>query len=108
MYDSFRRSFVHRVDNVSVALLTLVNQLAESYGVEPWTFVAALHDDPQGTRLQFEMPPSDPAAQPRFDAMLLALGISEEDPGPQLVGTDEAIGRRLSDALRKAPRLHRR
>jgi hypothetical protein len=66
------------LDNVSVAILTKVNELAERRGLKPYDFVASVRDVEGGTILAFEVPASGNALrEERFDKMLQDLGVTE-------------------------------
>jgi hypothetical protein len=93
------------VDNVEIAILTKVNELAERYGIKPYRFCAVVHmnDNPTNITLQFEVPfPGDSAKAKDFDKMLDLIGFGKDTHS--LVGSDEKIIDALDDALRRAPR----
>jgi hypothetical protein len=102
---------IFRVDNINVAILTKLNELAERYGVRPYDFVASVYDssDPRVPQDQagliFDAYPSrDRAKEERLDRMLDDLGA----PDGNLIGTDEQIIDALDCALSKAPRKRSR
>lgn len=106
-------------DNVTIAIMMKVNELASRYGVEPYDFVAVLKheripnpalggalDITGRTVLAYEVPPSDPSKFERFELMLETLGACD-DTG-LLVARDEEIIKALNHALDLAPRARGR
>jgi hypothetical protein len=102
-------------NNVAIAIMMKVNELASRYGVEPYDFVAVLKYEkaPEPALggvlastgrsvLAYEVPPSDPSQLERFELMLETLGASN-DTG-LLVAEDEQIIKALNHALQVAPR----
>lgn len=102
------------LDNVDVAVLTKVNELAERYGLKPYDFVASFQfeEDANGTRhvLSYDSPAHGNALrEERFDMMLNALGITPSDErGAVLAGNVAKIIHALDDALEHAPRSRKR
>jgi hypothetical protein len=91
------------IDNLDVAILTKVNDLAERHGFVPTDFVATIQDDDAGrTVLAYETAPdADRDKERRFDAMLDSIGVSKDGT---LVGASEEIYAALTAALAKAPK----
>ena len=91
------------MDNVSIAILTKVNELLERHGINPCEVVAAIHDAAHGTtRLSFEVhPPSGPQGD-KFERLLTSLGLT---PGTgELIGEDADIYSKLKAAIDRAPK----
>lgn len=96
------------LDNVSVAVLTKVNELADRYGLKPYDFVAVLKHGTKGWSLDYECPASGNALrEERFDTMLNAIGITPSEKGAVLTGKLESIIDALDNALERAPRSRR-
>lgn len=106
-------------DNVTIGILTKVNELALRYGLEPTDFVAEYKDeyasnpalggelDMTGRSvLHYTILPDQPSKLERFERMLETLGISN-DSG-KLVATDGEIMQVLNKALELAPRARPR
>jgi len=99
------------LDNVDIAILTKVNELAERHGLKPYDFVATFNfeEDAKGTRhvLEFEHPASGNALrEERFDKMVRDLGIVTEDRSA-LIGKPSQIIDALDHALSLSPRPRR-
>lgn len=106
-------------NNVNIAIMMKVNELASRYGVEPYDFVAVLKyektpnpalggelDMTGRSVLAYEVPPSNASKFERFELMLETLGASNETG--LLVGEDEQIIKALNHALEIAPRARSR
>lgn len=106
-------------DNVAIAIMIKVNELASRYGMEPYDFVAVLKherfpnpalggalDTTGRTILAYEVPPSDPSKLERFELMMETIGASN-DTG-LLIAEDEKIIKALNHALEVAPRARGR
>lgn len=96
------------LDNLDVAVLSKVNELAGRYGIKPYEFVATYRslnvDDGRGHySLRFETAPPDAKA---FDKMLHNLGVNPETG--ELVGTTDEIYNALESAIAKSPRVRPR
>jgi len=66
------------LDNISIAILTKVNELAERHGLNPYDFVASVRDVEGAAILAFEIPASgNRVREDRFDKMLQDLGVNE-------------------------------
>lgn len=89
------------MNNISIAILTQVNQLLERYGLGACDAVVALYDNMDGTtRLSFEvLPEGDGHA--RGERVMKALGLSPTSTS--VVGSDQAIYATLKEATRLAP-----
>jgi hypothetical protein len=97
-------------DNVEIAILTKVNELAERHGLKASDFVAVLHveSDVPNTdliRLSFDVPVSgNEAKEKRFAKM---IGLLDTPQGAlSLWGTDEEIIDSLDKAIRRSPKRH--
>lgn len=92
------------LDNMEVAILSKVNELAGRYGYKPYEFVATyqsldVDDGKHEYRLRYESGPLDGK---QFDKMLDSLGLHGENTA--LIGSDEMIYDALEAAIAKAPR----
>jgi hypothetical protein len=100
------------LDNVDIAILTKLNDLAERHGLKPYDFVATVRyqGDPGHEHgkhvLEFEHPASGNALrEERFFRMLSALGIRATDErGAALEGRPSQIIDALDNALSVAPK----
>lgn len=103
------------LNNVTIGILTKVNELASRYGLEPCDFVAEVKDeqapnpalggglDATGrTALTYSILPSETSKLERFELMLETIGISN-DTG-ELIASDQEIFQALNKALELAPR----
>ena len=96
------------LDNIDIAILTRVNELAERHGLRPTDFVATVRDEagPNGalkTVLDYELPAAGNALREgRFEAMIRGLGVTPDAAG--LAGTPDQILDALDQAIDKAPR----
>lgn len=89
------------LDNIDVAILTRLNDLAERRGLKPYDFVATVqwNESTQEHALCFEMPASGNALrEERFDKMLHDLGIVITDRA-ELKGSPKTIMDALDHAL---------
>ncbi len=95
------------LDNLDIAVLTKLNELAERHGLKPYDFVATFRcADSERSRyaLHFEMSASGTALrEKRFDQMLGAIGIESADAA-ELTGSPVTIIDALDRALQTAPR----
>ena len=81
------------LDNLSVAALQLVNDIAEKHGLRPYQFVArTIHKDDGAWIVRFESPP-DPGATRGFQKMMRALGMADNQM--DLEGSEREIWDRL-------------
>lgn len=95
------------MDNVSIAILTKVNELLERHGLNPCEVVAALHSTDSGnTRLSFEVPPQDDRQMDNFERVLAALGLSGDNTS--LIGDDTEMYTRLQLAVNRSPKARPR
>ena len=97
------------LDNVDVAVLTKVNELADRHGLKPYDFVATFgwKEAAHTHVLNFECPASGSSRrEKRFDNMLTAIGITVTDKA-DLSGRPEQIIDALDNALEHAPRTRR-
>lgn len=95
------------LDNFDVAVLTIVNALAERYGIMPHEFSAGAESSESQYRVVFDTP--DPCVASKFDQMMCDMGLDPDgDAAPELSGREQDVWRTLSEALRKAPRSRRR
>ena len=101
------------LDNIDVAVLTKVNELAVRHNLKPYDFVAVFRTetDPAGITqyvLDYELPASGNALRDeRYDKMLLDIGIIQGDDA-MLTGSHEHIIDALDNALEHAPRSRSR
>src|SRR5262245_58792387 len=96
------------LNNIDVAILTTLNELARRYGLRPTDIVATVRDDNNEYKsvLYFEVPAQGNALrEERYGKMLQALGVSCDGV---LKGTDEHILDALDNALRHTPKRHLR
>lgn len=93
------------LDNIDVAVLTKVNELAERYGLKPYDFLATFkHDGKDSYVLEYEMPASNGLREVRFDKMLTAIGIAPDGHSAMLTGSTMQIIDALDNAIEHAPR----
>lgn len=106
-------------NNVNIAILTKVNELASRYRLEPYDFLATLTyekapnprldgklDHTGRSKLLFDSTPQEPSKLERYELMLETIGVSNETG--LLVGTDEEIFKALNRGLELAPRARPR
>lgn len=92
------------MDNIDVATLTKVNDLAKAYGVKPYEFVAAISKslDMRGHGLTFQIPGETSNQQrAKVEQMLKSIGV--DDKGV-LKGGEIAVIDALDGALERAPK----
>jgi hypothetical protein len=91
------------IENITVAVLTKVNQLAEQYGLKPYDFVAEYHPSANSdeSELCFTVAPKSESKQRILENIMDALGFNDEGA---LVATDEVIIDALDNAMRRAPK----
>ncbi len=94
------------IDNIDIAILMKVNELAARYGLKPRDFVANLLSDddktaPRHEILAFETVPETPDLKRKHIAMLDALGAN---PLAELKGSREDILDALDNAIARAPK----
>jgi len=94
-------------DNISIAILNMVNDLVSRHGFEPWDLVVVTHDTMRGTELRFETPAPE-KKEAAFARMLGDLGVTYDDDMPILHGSDQQVISALRTALAKAPRAQAR
>ena len=96
------------LDNIDVAVLTKVNELADRYGLKPYDFVATFKRGAKGWTLEFECPAvGNDLREERFDKMLTVIGITGGDQAA-LRGDNAKIIDALDNALDLAPRSRHR
>lgn len=95
------------LDNISVSMLNIANELLSRHGFEPWDLVVVTDDTRRGTELRFETP-APKLKESAFARMLGDLGVSYDGDMPVLYGTDQEIISALRTALAKAPRAKSR
>lgn len=96
------------IDNIEVAILGKVNQLAEHYGLKAYDFVAAVVDSngSDATALHFEIPAQGNALrQERFDSMCRSLGVNEDGSMTGAAHIIDSLDTALERAPRKRPRF---
>lgn len=95
------------LDNISIAIILLVNELAARYEIKPYEFVASLETNEAGlTALAFETVPANEASMSKYYNMLSSIGLDEGNT--DLIGDDQQIYTLLLGALNRAPRAHGR
>jgi hypothetical protein len=96
------------LDNLEVAVLTKLNDLADRYGLKPYDFVATFKHGAKSWILEFECPASgNDLREERYDKMLTAIGITSGDRAA-LKGDAAKIIDALDNALDFAPRSRHR
>jgi hypothetical protein len=92
------------LDNVQIAILTKVNDLAERFGIRSHEFVAVLDNANSSTMiLRYEVPPSENQTKVEaYNRMLDLLGAPLS--GHEIRGTPGHIIEALDKALELAPR----
>ena len=81
------------LDNLSVAALQLLNEIAERHGLRPYQFVAkTMHKDDGAWVVRFESPP-DPGSARGFQSMMRALGVADDQM--DIEGSEQEIWDRL-------------
>ncbi len=103
------------IDNIEIAILTKVNELAEKCGLKPYEFVAVVESPGPGewkdvemegvTTLSFDGVFPGQQIEKRVDAMCKALGVGKDGT---LRGKDSAIIDALDHALQRLPTRRRR
>lgn len=94
------------LDNVDVAILTRLNELAERLGLRPYDFIATLKNADQGGILSFDGPPDGNALrEERWAKMLSLLKVNQDG---ELRGNWESIGQAIDDAIAQVPRPRHR
>jgi hypothetical protein len=94
------------LDNLDVAILTKLNDLAERRGIKPYDFVATLHWDEEEKIhvIRFDVPAAgDRLKEERFEKMLLDLGIVADDRAA-LKGSAANVVDALDHALSLSPK----
>jgi hypothetical protein len=96
------------LDNIQIAILIKVNELAERHGIKPYQFCAVVRiEDPSHISLSFEVPVSgDSANVKRFNKMLDQIGFGEDTH--TLMGSDKQIIDALDKAIHHAPKSVRK
>ncbi len=105
-------------NNVNIAIMNKVNELASRYGIEPYEMITSLryetrfdseiggHDMTGRSILTFESRPSEPSKFERYELMLETIGASLETG--KLAGEDEELFKALDKGLATAPRSRSR
>ena len=92
------------LDNIDVAILTKLNELAERHSLKPYDFVATMGPDSETgkTILRFEIPAQGNALrEQRYEKMLGDLGVNSDGV---LKGSDIEIIDALDHSLQLAPK----
>jgi hypothetical protein len=92
------------LDNIEVAILTKVNELAERYGLKTYDFVATIGPSLEGSGsiLSFDVAAQGtPQKEENFAKMLKALGVTA---GCVIQGSDASLINTLDNALQIKPR----
>jgi hypothetical protein len=93
------------LDNIQIAILNKVNELANRFEVKPYDFVAVIDNasDRSAMILRYEVPPSrNESKVEAFNKMLDLLGAPPS--GHEFKGTPQEIIEALDNAIRLAPR----
>lgn len=93
-------------DNIFVAIMVKVNELATRHGMSPVDASAVLEADGDNRALRF-VPPVNEVAERRFARMQSDLGIVDPEAFT-IRGTDQEILSTLDRALERAPKSRRR
>lgn len=92
------------LDNVEIAILSRLNELAERHGLSPLDFHAVLLREKEGqSTLRFIDVPEEVVPQDRFARMLTGLGITDDDT-LDIAGTDQQLYDTLQWAIQQAPK----
>ncbi len=92
------------LDNVEIAILSRLNELAERHGLSPLDFGAVLEREDDGqTTLRFFDVPDEAVPQDRFARMLAGLGITDDET-LDITGTRLQLYDTLQWALQQAPK----
>ncbi len=93
-----------RLNNVDIAILTKLNELAGRYGIKPYDFVATVNNSMDDiTVLVIEVPVQDtPQKTRRFQDLCRMVGMGE---GNELRGSVNTIIDALDEGIRNAPKL---
>jgi hypothetical protein len=107
------------IDNLSIALIMKVNELAARYRLDPTDFAAEIKmemrprpemggviDCTGNTILEYAGSPTQASKRERFEQMLESLGIPNETG--KMIATDSEIWQALNKALELAPRARGR
>src|SRR4051812_10045299 len=90
------------LDNIDIAILTKVNELAGRYGLKPYDFVATVRMKEGTMVLAYEVPASGTAdKETRFSNMIESLGGASE---LSVKGTEQEVIDALDNAIARAPR----
>lgn len=91
------------LDNITVAILSKVNELAERHGLKPYDFVATYSEtkDSKQSVLAFEIAPATKEKQELMEKMLDAIGVNQDGV---LQGSDAQVYTALEEAIARSPR----
>jgi hypothetical protein len=96
------------MDNVDVAILTRLNDLADRHGLKPYDYIATLDNgqDMDGCGLRFTIPCETSAEQEgKARKMFMVLGVDESGV---FKGGEKAVIDALDQALQLAPKVRPR
>lgn len=96
------------IDNIDIAVLTKVNELAERYGIKPSDFVSTVRQIPQQSNmlLAFEVPATGSThREKQFTKMVTSIGVNAAGT---LEGTASQLIDVLDAALKVAPKRRTR
>lgn len=103
------------LDNINIAILIKLNELADRYGVKPYEFVATFDHSPemQYMGVHFVVPgETDSRQETKIKKLLKSLGVEIESGVPEvkgiLKGGEIAVLKAIDAALSVAPKPHRR
>jgi hypothetical protein len=101
------------LNNQDIYILNRVNELAERFGIRPYSFIATVKDaalpngdrysEPETVRLMIESLPLEPAEAARMGSLLSHLGGRIAEEGLIIAPVTE-VATLLDDALSTAPR----
>lgn len=98
------RDVSRALDNVEIAILSRLNELAERHGLSPLDFRAVfLHESDGQSTLRFSDVPDEVVPQDRFARMLAGMGITDDDT-LDITGTDQQLYDTLQWAIQQAPK----
>lgn len=104
-----------QLDNIDIAILTKLNELADRYGVKPYEFIATLDHSSEVRYMgvRFVVPAeTDPRQETKIKRMLKSLGADLEPGVPDLRGVlkggEIAVLKAIDAALSVAPKSHSR
>jgi hypothetical protein len=102
---TYGEDWITVLNNVDVAIMSKVGELALRFGLNPCSFLATVQLSDSGSVLRYEAPPPADTDALKFSAMLVALGISTASSAPlQIVASDEDLYNAIQAAIDLAPK----